>query len=102
MKFYFSFFFLTIILLNVALPLTVQFHKEQLCKMGDFGSDDADEETKKEKEKSEEKEVFSYSPHASVNQIENYAQSLRSALQGREKRLVSALYAFMPERPPEV
>jgi len=100
MKIFFSYFFLVMMTLNLAIPLVEQLLGENMCALTEVVSEDTDEEGKTEKEK--EKESISFSGahviHLDANDLEKFKKSLFP----RYDFPVSELFASLPELPPEV
>lgn len=100
MKVFFSYFFLVMMTLNLAIPLVEQLRGEDICALTEVVSEDADEEGKTEKEK--EKESISFSgdqvDHMDAYNLEKFKKSLFP----RYDFPISELFASLPELPPEV
>ena len=102
MKLFFSYFFLVIMTLNLALPLVEQMQGRNVYELTDIGSDDADEEGKAEKEKEKEKESISCSCDHHIQVGAHIFEKFRKSLFPANDLPVSELFASLPELPPEV
>lgn len=100
MKFFFSYFFLVMMTLNLAIPLVEQLRGGNLCALTEVASEDADEEGKTEKEK--EKESISFSGDHVVNIDAYNLEKFKKSLFPQYDFPVSELFASLPELPPEV
>jgi hypothetical protein len=101
MKYSFSIFFLVVMTLNVTLPLVERLWGKDMYELAVVGTDDTDEENKKEKETEKLKEVFSFFSHASIKLDAFYLELFRKSLFAKNEFPKSELYAFLPEQPPQ-
>ncbi len=102
MKRFFPFFFLLIMALNVALPIAERLLKNEqyeLSEMNKDQSDDTEEEKKTEKEK--EKESISFSDYLTIH-LDGSSDRRNKSIFPAHERLISELFACLPELPPEV
>jgi len=99
MKRRFTFFFLLIMTLNVAIPLVEQLRGWDQYELTEAGTDDTDEEGNTEKEKEKESLAFSHD-HALLIGAFNLTQ-FRKSLFFTDELPLSELYASLPELPPE-
>lgn len=104
MKLVFSFFFLLIMTLNVAIPLAEQLRGSVSYELAEAGTDDPDEEgcPEKEKEKEKEKESISFWHHGAIKLDGFSRERLRKSSFPACGLPLSELYASLPELPPEV
>lgn len=100
MKIFFSYFFLVMMTLNLAIPLVEQLRGENVCALTEVVSEDADEEGKTEKEK--EKESISFSGDQVIHLGAYDLEKFKKSLFPRYDFPVSELFASLPELPPEV
>ena len=100
MKIFFSYFFLVMMTLNLAIPLVEQLRGENVSALTEVVSEDADEEGKTEKEK--EKESISFSGDQVIHLGAFDLEKFKKSLFPRYDFPVSELFASLPELPPEV
>ena len=102
MKRFFPFFFLLIMALNVALPIAERLFKDEqyeLSAMNKDKSENTGEEKKTEKEK--EKESITFSDFMAIR-LDGSSDRRKKSVFPADERLISELFAFLPELPPEV
>lgn len=102
MKIFFSYFFLVMMTLNLAIPLVEQLRGENVSALTEVVSEDADEEGKTEKEKEKEKESISFSGDQVIHLGAFDLEKFKKSLFPRYDFPVSELFASLPELPPEV
>lgn len=87
---------------NLAVSVAEQLKIGNTCEFFEFGSDDAEEESKDAKEKAEkEKEPFTYAPRIATPSGVSDLANLGSGLFNRNEVLISECHASIPEFPPE-
>ncbi|MCC6279389.1 MAG: hypothetical protein IT262_02220 [Saprospiraceae bacterium] len=102
MKTFFSYFFLVIMTLNLAIPLVERLQGRYMYELTETSSDDADEKGKTEKEKEKEKESISYSCDHALHLKAYTLDRFNKSLFPSNDLPVSELFASLPELPPEV
>ncbi len=97
----FPFFFLLIMALNVAIPIVERVlgqDQYELAEMNKDKADDTEEEKKTEKEK--EKEALTFSDYVAIR-LDGSSNRRKISPFPADERLISELFAFLPELPPE-
>lgn len=100
MKCLFSLLLLLIMTSNLAVTCVEQLRCGVVYELAEAGTDDADENGEKGKEK--EKDSLSFSDHIVIRLDGFNTENLRKSLFPRNNLPHSELYAFLPELPPKV
>ncbi|MBK7935990.1 MAG: hypothetical protein IPJ82_02445 [Lewinellaceae bacterium] len=101
MKYIFPWFFLLIMSLNVAIPLMEQLRGGDMYEYTELGAKELDGKDKSEKEEGKEKESYTFSDHSGLNPGAFYNKKRKNSGFPKADQLLSELYAFLPELPPE-
>jgi type III secretory pathway component EscV len=100
MKYFFSIFFLLIMLTSVTVSVMEQWQGEDVSEVKESKaneSDDADGEEKLEKEK----EVYTFNHHILIEMSSFSTRKLKKTNHYGKDSFISELYASLPELPPE-
>ena len=102
MRILLSIFLLFTMVSNVAVSLMQQTQYSIVCEFEESQSDD-DAKDAEEKESKTEKDLIAYKNHMSmaIDNLNTYLLTKHN-IHIREENLLSALYKFLPENPPEL